>query len=1020
MTRKKFPIIIIGLCWLLFVLLAVQKHQPEPSVWQTDTTDVDRLRTGFVNPPDSARPGVYWYFMDGNLSQEGMMKDLESMKQAGIGKVVFLEVNVGVPRGPVDFLSDQWLVLFKHAVREAERLGIDIVLGVGPGWTGSGGPWVEPSQSMQHLVASSTEVTGPASHTLNLPVAKPKKPYFGEGGFTPSLKKQWEAFYQDVAVLAFPTPATRHPLPDSDEKALYYRAPYSSVKGTKPYLFPASPDWAGMNLAATSRKNVVDLTDKLRPDGTLAWQVPAGNWTVMRFVSRNNGAVTRPAPMPGLGFESDKFDTTALNAHLDRYVGKILRYVGPRKPGSSGGLTRLHMDSWEMGAQNWTAHFRQEFIRRRHYDPLPYYPVFTGVEIESRAISERFLWDVRQTAQELVVDNHANHLKRYAHRHGMALSIEPYDMNPTADLELGSVADVPMAEFWSKNYGYATAFSCYEAISIAHVNGQAQVPAEAFTAERAEAWKQYPGAMKNQTDWALAAGINQFFFHTFQHQSLNDSLKPGMTMGPYGVHWDRNQTWWPMVGAYHRYLSRCQFMLQQGRPVADILYLTPEGAPHVFRAPASALTGDAFIPDRRGYTFDGCAPGQLYRATVKNGQIVFPGGATYRLLVLPAWPTMSLTLLKKIQSLVKAGATVVGCPPRQTPGLTDYARADQQLRATVVEVWGGSKEPVSPVRRPYGQGFIHWGGAVCRPDTQSLYPTYAQTAAVLKKAGVIEDFVASVPMRYLHRQANAYDLYFVSNPSGNPVKANCQFRTTRGKPQLWDPLTGHTKPLPQFTVSNGYTTVPLQFDAYQSYLLVFAAETERPLIATLNVPRITATTPLTGSWTVAFDPRWGGPPAVVFDKLTDWTLNTNPGIQYYSGIATYRQTFDYPASRRLKNHRVSLDLGRVNQLAKVSLNGREVGVVWTAPWRVDITDLLREKDNKLTIEVANLWVNRLIGDEQLPDDGVKKNQWPDWLLTGQNRPTKRFTFTTNRLYKNGSPLIPAGLMGPVTLVEIDL
>ena len=354
-----------------------------------------------------------------------------------------------------------------------------------------------------------------------------------------------------------------------------------------------------------------DLTDKLRPDGTLAWQVPAGNWTVMRFVSRNNGAVTRPAPMPGLGFESDKFDTTALNAHIDRYVGKLLRYVGPRKPGSSGGLVRLHMDSWEMGAQNWTAHFRQEFIRQRHYDPLPYYPVFTGVEIGSRAISERFLWDVRQTAQELVLSNHANHLKRYAHRQGLALSIEPYDMNPTADLELGSVADVPMAEFWSKGYGYATAFSCYEAISIAHVNGQAQVPAEAFTAEHSEAWKQYPGTMKNQTDWALAAGINQFFFHTFQHQSLNDSLKPGMTMGPYGVHWDRNQTWWPMVSAYHRYLSRCQFMLQQGRPVADILYLTPEGAPHVFRAPASALTGDAFIPDRRGYTFDGLRTGAV-------------------------------------------------------------------------------------------------------------------------------------------------------------------------------------------------------------------------------------------------------------------------------------------------------------------------------------------------------------------------------------------------------------------------
>ena len=299
---------------------------------------------------------------------------------------------------------------------------------------------------------------------------------------------------------------------------------------------------------------------------------------------------------------------------------------------------------------------------------------------------------------------------------------------------------------------------------------------------------------------------------------------------------------------------------------------------------------------------------------VKNGQVVFPGGATYRLLVLPAWPTMSLKLLKKIQSLVKAGATVVGCPPNQTPGLTDYPRADQQLRATVVDVWGGAKEPVSPVRRPYGQGFIHWGGAVCQPDTQALYPPYAQTAAVLKKAGVVEDFTAPVPMRYLHRQASEYDLYFVSNPSGKAVETLCQFRTVRGRPQLWDPLTGDTRPLPQFTVSNGYTTVPLQFEAHQSYLLVFAAETdrpekERPLAAATNFPRVAATTPINGPWTVSFNPRWGGPSAVVFDKLTDWTLNADSGVRYYSGIAAYRQTFDYPASRGLKNHRVFAGFG---------------------------------------------------------------------------------------------------------------
>ena len=245
----------------------------------------------------------------------------------------------------------------------------------------------------------------------------------------------------------------------------------------------------------------------------------------------------------------------------------------------------LHMDSWEMGSQNWTPRLRQEFIKRRGYDPFPFYPVYAGHIVESREVSERFLWDLRLTSQELILDYHAGQVKKYSHRHGLGLSIEPYDMNPTADLELGAVADVPMCEFWSKDYGFNTSFSCIEATSIAHVNGISLVPAEAFTAGENEGWKQYPGSMKAQGDWAFAAGINRFFFHTFQHQLPGDQWKPGITMGPYGVHWDRGQTWWPMAEGYHRYITRCQFILQQGRTVADILYLTPEGAPHTRSGP---------------------------------------------------------------------------------------------------------------------------------------------------------------------------------------------------------------------------------------------------------------------------------------------------------------------------------------------------------------------------------------------------------------------------------------------------
>ena len=528
------------------------------------TSDTNSLKEGFMNPPDTARPGVYWYFMNGNLSCEGMTTDLESMKKAGIGSVLFLEVNVGnIPPGPVGFLSDKWQELFKHAVKECERLGIEFILGSGPGWAGSGGPWVKPEQSMRHLVASEITIKGPAEFNEHLQEPDPRKPYFGERALTQSLKKEWQDYYQDKFVLAFPTPKKEARIADSDEKALYYRAPYTSAPNVKPWL-PAPAVFEEIPNTAIDKNKIIDLSDKLQADGSLHWKVPEGNWTILRFGLRNNGAVTRPAPMPGLGFECDKFDTVHFNSHFDAYMGKLLKKTGLRKPGSSGGWSMIHIDSWEMGAQNWSDHFREEFMKRRGYDPLPYLPAYLGEIVGSTELSERFLWDVRQTSMELVVENHAGHFKELGRRFGMKLSIEPYDMNPAADLDLGAVADVPMCEFWSKDFGFNSSFSCVEATSIAHVYGRPVVGAEAFTAGYEEGWKKHPGNMKNQGDWAFCMGINKFIYHTFAHKAFNAKYLPGMTMGPYGVHWDRGQTWWTMAPAYHRYISRCQYVLRQG------------------------------------------------------------------------------------------------------------------------------------------------------------------------------------------------------------------------------------------------------------------------------------------------------------------------------------------------------------------------------------------------------------------------------------------------------------------------
>lgn len=975
---------------------------------------VKDLKAGFTRPADAYKPGVYWYFMDGNMSAETITKDLVSMKKAGIGNLIFLEVNVGIPRGPVDFLSNSWTSLFVHAEKEARRLGIEITLGIGPGWTGSGGPWVKAAESMQHLVSSRVTVSATDHQPIVLPVPMPKAPFFGEGNLTAEVKRDWLNYYKDVGVLAFPLTEQQTPIADYEEKALYYRAPYSS--GTVRSHLSSPSDAADHKNAVIQKNEIVDLTNKMQADGTLNWSPSSGKWIVMRFGSRNNGAITRPAPVPGLGFESDKFDTVALNNHLNAYVGKLLNKIGAIQKKEGGGLKRLHMDSWEMGAQNWTADFRKEFRKRRGYDPLKYYPVYSGNIVGSLEESERFLWDLRQTAQELVLENHAQHVKRYAHRHQLSLSIEPYDMNPTADLELGAVADVPMAEFWSKGFGFNATYSVIEATSIAHVMGKSLVPAEAFTAQDNEAWKQYPGSMKNQGDWAFAAGINRFVYHTFQNQFLPDSLKPGATMGSYGVHWDRSQTWWPMADAYHTYVSRCQYLLQQGRTVADVLYLTPEGSPLVFVPPASAISGDV-IGDRRGYNFDGCSPGQLMKAAVKQHQVVFPGGATYQLLVLPAYASMTPQLLTKIDELVKQGATVVGSPPLRSPSLVDYPDCDRKVALLSKTIWGALDPPVEITYRNYGRGQVIWGGAISK-QTDHLYPFYEETTAVLKSKGLQEDFHANGPVRYTHRTEENRDLYFVSNTTDKPIKILAQFRTIKGAPELWNAVTGKISPLYEFKVDQYSTTVPLQLAAYESCFVLFSKENKWLPSGIHKETMLSTLLTLDGSWEVCFDPKWGGPAHTVFHELSDWTKNSDEGIKYYSGIASYHKKFDLTSANKMEGvSPLYLDVGNIKHMARIIVNGKDLGVVWTAPWRIDISDVVKEKDNELIIEVANLWPNRLIGDEKKPFDGVVNERWPEWLLKNQPRTSGRYTFSSYQPYKADSPLLESGLVGPVTIVQ---
>jgi hypothetical protein len=1025
------------------------------------------LQSSFRTPADTVHPWVYWVWMDGNVSREGATADLEAMKRVGIGGVIIMEVNVGIPQGSVKFMSPEWRQHFKYVVAEAERLGLQITLMTGPGWTGSGGPWVTPEQGMQHLVTSTTTVSGPKHFEDVLPRPARRPAFFGDGALPPALEKEKNDFYRDVAVLAYPTPSGEERIAGIDEKALYVRAPYSSQTSVPSFIpspahYPATPPGG-----AIDQSLILDLSDRIASGGKFIWDVPEGDWTILRLGRTSTGANTRPAPVPGLGLESDKLDTAALNAHFDAFIGTLLRELGPRNSSLAGGWKMLHIDSWEMGAQNWSGAFREEFRNRRGYDLLKYLPVLTGSVVGNREISERFLWDLRQTVQELILQNHAGHLKELGRRNGFGLSIEPYDMTPCADMSLGSLADVPMCEFWL--YGFNTSHSVIEAASIAHTCGQTVVAAESFTSSDLEHWDAYPGSMKVLGDWAFCAGVNRFVFHRYQHQPwLN--LRPGMTMGPYGVHWERTQTWWDLAPGYHTYLSRCQLMLRQGLSVADVCYLVPEGAPQVFRPPASAVRGNP--PDRRGYNFDGCAPEVLIaRMSVQNGELVLPDGMRYNVLVLPDRETMTPVLLRKVKRLIEEGATVIGRPPGKSPGLSGYPECDREVSEIAGQVWGDC-DGVQVTEHAFGKGKVIWvrsreseadslpafsaddepGGlmrleasptalhaGLSRQRTKAdgkgnpereQYCEFGLVEKVLYGKGLQPDFETQAQLRYTHRRVAQTDIYFIANPEDHVVTAQCKFRVSGKQPEIWDPVEGDVRELPEFTDRDGRTSTVLRFEPHQSMFVVFAQTSGKKHPAGGNFRQFNDGSIVRGPWEVTFDSTWGGPGSMQFQDLDDWSTRKEDGVRFFSGVATYKKTFDLPAeaSAMLSSGEggrsgVWLDLGEVKNLASVRLNGRDLGVLWTPPWRVNIGPAVRSKGNVLEVSVANLWRNRLVGDERLPQDaefadGGNILRWPEWLAKGEPRPSSgRFSFSTWRHFTEDSPLLPSGLIGPVRIIQ---
>lgn len=738
------------------------------------------LESGFRIPPVSAKPHTWWHWMNGNITKAGITADLEAMKRVGIGGAQIFNVDVGIPDGKTPMMSAQWSEAIQFAIKEAHRLGLELCVHNGAGWSSSGGPWIKPEQGMQFLTWSEREFRGPGrfSGTLTQPDTK-------------------EGFYKDIAVYAVRKPeaspnGTPLRIENIRAKAAFERADHV-----------APSDSATPNNTAIRSSDVVIVTQNLPMSGQLTWDAPAGDWVLMRVGYTPTGETNHPAPASGRGLECDKLSTAALDTHWAGMMGPIVKDAG-KLAGVT--LNNCLIDSYEVGTQNWSPLFRQEFQKRRGYDPLPYLPVVSGCVIDSIEVSERFLWDLRRTICDLFADNYYGRLAEICHKNGLMFSTEPYGNGEFDNLQIGGLADIPMGEFWIGNAAIETTKL---ASSAGHIYGHPIIGAESFTADTPNArWTIDPYAMKALGDRVFSLGVNRYIFHRYAHQPWLD-LKPGMTMGPWGTNLERTVTWWEQGAEWMRYIARCQYLLQSGRFVADVAYFTGDDGPNDL----PMLKGN-MIPE--GYDYDGVDAISLQKMTVQDGWIVLPSGMKYRVLVLPESTWMTPASARKIHDLVAAGATVYGPKPKKSPSLNGYPGCDAEVAVSADEVWG-DVNGTTITSHAFGKGRVVWGKPL-----SSMLPSIAVGPDCEVTDGRPKSMV------WIHRQTKEAEIYFVANQRYQPETFTIAFRSTGKTPELWNPQTGKMSPAPVWRVSDGRTLVTLPLAAAESVFVVFRSTLTGP------------------------------------------------------------------------------------------------------------------------------------------------------------------------------------------------
>ncbi|PAW75887.1 MAG: hypothetical protein B9S32_17050 [Verrucomicrobia bacterium Tous-C9LFEB] len=1009
----------------------------------------------FTTP--SAQYGVetWWHWLNGNLSKEGVTKDLQAMREQGIPRATILAVSMASD-GPVSpFLSDQWFELWRYTAEEANRIGVKLSTHLGPGWSATGGPWIKPENSMKRVVWSHEIITGGQTVDLDLPPLP--------------ATQNWS---KDIAVLAWPVnrtpssmagctaqsngqslpsqlffdgnPATgaeteettkwrfdfTFPAPHEFNRAEFFirwkvheppgnkirllvtadgsvpyeteiighefnnalAIPFPTIKATKITLeweilgpvegwltfrnvqmsevellkgteapqwscellnlaqqtadssSPGTPNWVKGESFPIQAAQVIDLTSQTK-NGHLNWNAPAGTWRVVRFGFTTTGKGSSVPPTAGKGLESDKMSVAATDLHFKSYIQRLIDAIPAAQRGV---LDTVLLDSWEVGRQNWTDDFAEEFQRRRHYALLPYLSVFAGEVLGSREETERFLNDFRETIADLITERFFGRNAELLHARKIEFAAELSDSAPPS-LDLFAIArlvDQPMDEFWSDKPDLTIPPPPDEAPrksavpEAAFVAGKPVVGAEAFTSWTAD-YRRTPGDYGYLGDHALLWGFNRLVLHSYVHQPADKA--PGWTLGRHGQAFNRLITWWPMIGDWLREISRSQYLLQTSAPVYDVLIYygdsMPRPGPGSLKLPAGA----------RSLRIDRVALNQL---KVVDGKLTLHGTDRYHALLVPSNRLRAETV-ETLARLAQDGAIIAASRPGKAPGWSDHVEQDRRIEATALSVWGTARAIPSP--KNVGKGKLYAPG-----DTEKLF----------REIGYRPDFSSAVvgdlkPLMSQHRRAGAVELYALFNP--NPKAARFTTTVAASSPrsaEIWDPITGQHQPLGEFQSSPDSVTFSLAVEGRRTLYVILSPGTAASATASVAASAPAQVFPIVSPFTVTFK-GLPGIPAQPLQPPQSWTELTDPQIRDYSGIALYQTNFTLPADFPITGA-ITLDLGDVARVARVTLNGQRLGTLWRAPWRLEVSKAVRAGGNSLQIEVANTWFNRLLADEALP------------------------------------------------------